>query len=76
VAEKTVQGALMSKSEGTFDSSGRVYGQLKRGETVTLLDGRQFNGAELCGPIEGRKIAYCTDTVYCDGGVLPRMQMC
>jgi len=30
VAEKTVQGALMSKSEGTFDSSGRVYGQLKR----------------------------------------------
>jgi len=29
VAEKTVQGALMSKSEGTFDSSGRVYGQLK-----------------------------------------------
>ncbi len=49
---------------------GRVYGQLKRGETVTLLDGRQINGADLCGlPEMGRKIVYCTDTVYCDGAV-------
>jgi len=49
---------------------GRIYGQLKRGETVTLPDGRQINGAELCGPTEvGRKMAYCTDTVYCDGAV-------
>jgi ribonuclease Z len=37
---------------------------------VTLLDGRQINGADLCGATEvGRKIAYCTDTVYCDGAV-------
>lgn len=50
--------------------SGPVYGQLKRGETVTLPDGRQINGAELCGSTEiGRKIAYCTDTIYCDGAV-------
>ncbi len=49
---------------------GRIYGQLKRGETVTLLDGRQIKGAQLCGPTEvGRKMAYCTDTVYCDGAV-------
>lgn len=49
---------------------GRIYGQLKRGETVTLLDGRQIEGAQLCGPTEvGRKMAYCTDTVYCDGAV-------
>ena len=37
---------------------------------MTLLDGRQINGAELCGPTEvGRKVVYCTDTVYCDGAV-------
>jgi len=73
VAEKD-QGALMSKSE-LLIPPGRVYGQ-QRGETVTLLDGGSLMG-QLCGPIEvGRKIAYCTDTVYCDGAVsLPRM-MC
>ncbi|MBD2042624.1 ribonuclease Z [Microcoleus sp. FACHB-672] len=50
--------------------SGPIYGQLKRGETVTLPDGRKINGAELCGPEQvGRKIAYCTDTVYCEGAV-------
>mgnify|MGYP002777034539 CR=1 FL=1 len=49
---------------------GRIYGQLKRGETVTLNDGRIINGSDLCGPTEiGRKIAYCTDTVFCDGAV-------
>jgi ribonuclease Z len=49
---------------------GRIYGQLKRGETVTLADGRVINGKELCGPTEiGRKIAYCTDTIYCDSAV-------
>lgn len=50
--------------------SGPIYGQLKRGETVTLPDGRTINGADLCGPTEiGRKIAYCTDTIFCDGAV-------
>lgn len=49
---------------------GRVYGQLKRGETVTLADGRVIHGDQLCGPTEiGRKIAYCTDTIYCEGAV-------
>jgi ribonuclease Z len=49
---------------------GKVYGQLKRGETVTLSDGRVIDGKELCGPTEiGRKIAYCTDTVFCEGAV-------
>ena len=49
---------------------GPLYGQLKRGESVTLPDGRTFNGAEFCGlPQVGRKIAYCTDTVYCQGAV-------
>jgi len=51
-------------------SPGPVYGKLKQGKTITLEDGRTINGADLCAPPElGRKIAYCTDTVYCDGAV-------
>jgi ribonuclease Z len=50
--------------------SGPVYGQLKRGEVVTLPDGRRINGAEFCGPTQiGRKLVYCTDTIYCDAAV-------
>jgi ribonuclease Z len=50
--------------------SGPIYGQLKRGEQVTLPDGRVINGADLCGPTQtGRKVVYCTDTVYCEGAV-------
>lgn len=50
--------------------SGPIYGKLKRGETVTLSDGRRINGKQLCeAPETGRKIAYCTDTVYCDAAV-------
>lgn len=50
--------------------SGPLYGKLKRGETVTLDDGRQICGTDLCEPPEtGRKMAYCTDTVFCDPSV-------
>ncbi|NJM97590.1 MAG: ribonuclease Z [Phormidesmis sp. RL_2_1] len=50
--------------------SGPLYGKLKRGEVVTLADGRKVNGAELCGPaIVGRKFAYCTDTVFCESAI-------
>lgn len=50
--------------------SGPIYGKLKRGETVTLPDGRIIKGSELCAPPEiGRKVVYCTDTVYCDHAV-------
>ncbi|MEC4805438.1 MAG: ribonuclease Z [Jaaginema sp. PMC 1079.18] len=50
--------------------SGPLYGQLKRGETVTLADGRIIRGAMLCSPPEiGRKIAYCTDTVLCEAAI-------
>ncbi len=49
---------------------GPVYGSLKRGEWVTLPDGRKVNGAELCGPTQvGRKVVYCTDTVFCEEAV-------
>jgi ribonuclease Z len=50
--------------------SGPLYGKLKRGEVVTLPDGRIIHGADLCGETEiGRKFVYCTDTIYCDSAV-------
>ncbi|MGF1514079.1 MAG: ribonuclease Z [Elainellaceae cyanobacterium] len=68
-----------SDRAGTFDverakalgiPSGPLYGQLKKGKTVTLDDGRRISGADLCGPMEiGRKFVYCTDTIYCENAV-------
>lgn len=71
VAEKDRAGRFdIEKAKAMEIPPGRVYGQLKRGEIVTLTDGRVFNGKDFCGETEiGRKIAYCTDTVYCDGAV-------
>ena len=71
VAEKDRAGRFdIEKAQAMEIPEGRVYGQLKRGEIVTLADGRVFDGKDFCGETEiGRKIAYCTDTVYCDGAV-------
>ena len=71
IAEKDRAGRFdIEKAKAMEIPPGRVYGQLKRGETVTLTDGRVFYGKDFCGETEiGRKIAYCTDTVYCDGAV-------
>jgi ribonuclease Z len=45
---------------------GPLYGNLKRGERVTLSDGRAFEGSDFCGPdLKGRAVVYCTDTTYC-----------
>ena len=50
--------------------SGPLYGKLKRGETIALPDGRQVKGTDLCGSTQvGRKLVYCTDTIYCDEAV-------
>lgn len=50
--------------------SGPLYGKLKRGEQIVLPDGREINGRDLCGTPEiGRKLAYCTDTIYCEAAV-------
>ena len=50
--------------------AGPLYGRLKRGEKVTLPDGRTFLGQEFCGPTEiGRTLSYCTDTIYCKEAV-------
>jgi ribonuclease Z len=49
---------------------GPIFGRLKKGETVTLDNGRRIRGKDLCGETEiGRKIAYCTDTIFCDGAI-------
>ncbi|BAZ02608.1 ribonuclease Z [Tolypothrix tenuis PCC 7101] len=71
VAEKDRAGRFdIDKAKELQIPPGRVYGQLKRGEIVTLNDGRVIDGKDLCGPTEiGRKIAYCTDTVFCEGAV-------
>jgi len=64
---------------GTFDVAkaqaegipfGPLYGKLKQGETIVLPDGRTFDGKEFVGaPKLGRKVVYCTDTIYCDSAV-------
>lgn len=71
VVEKDRPGRFdIEKAKALQIPPGRIYGQLKRGEIVTLNDGRVINGKDLCGPTEvGRKIAYCTDTIYCEGAV-------
>ncbi len=57
---------------GTFDAEqaralgvpfGPLFGRLKAGETLTLLDGRVADGAALVGPPRpGRKVVICGDT--------------
>jgi ribonuclease Z len=50
--------------------SGPLYGRLKRGERVTLADGRAFDGSDFSGPpLRGRSVVYCTDTPYCRSAV-------
>ncbi len=71
VVEKDRTGHFDVKRAATLGiSPGPVYGKLKRGEVVTLPDGRKVNGADLCGPtIVGRKFVYCTDTVFCENAI-------
>ena len=71
VVEKDRPGRFnVEKATALGIPSGPIYGQLKRGDTVTLPDGRQIRGSDLCeAPEVGRKVVYCTDTVYCDSAV-------
>ena len=49
---------------------GPVYSRLKRGESVTLEDGRIIDGTTLCSPERpGGSVMICTDTVFCDAAV-------
>lgn len=71
IAEKDRPGHFdVGKAKAMGIPSGPLYGRLKRGETVTLEDGRKINGKTLCGPTEiGRKVVYCTDTVFSENAV-------
>ncbi len=56
----------VAKAQALEIPFGPLYGQLKQGKTITLEDGRKFDGREFCDPPEtGRSLVYCTDTIYC-----------
>lgn len=60
----------LEKAQALKIPPGPVYGKLKQGKTITLEDGRKIDGKQLCGEPEiGRKVVYCTDTVFCDAAV-------
>jgi ribonuclease Z len=71
VAEKHSTGRfLVEKAQEMGIPAGPIYTRLKRGETVTLDDGRTIDGRELCDGLRpGRIFAYCTDTTYCEAAV-------
>lgn len=71
IAEKDRSGIFnVEKALALGIAPGPIYGKLKQGQVITLDDGRIINGRELCGePEPGRKVVYCTDTVFCDGAV-------
>ena len=71
IEEKNRPGKFdVAKAKALGIPPGPVYGKLKEGKVITLEDGRIIKGSELCGaPETGRKIVYCTDTVFCDAAV-------
>jgi ribonuclease Z len=71
VAEKDRPGRFdVERATALGIPSGPLYGKLKRGEAVTLADGRIINGADLCGETQvGRKFVYCTDTIFCENAI-------
>lgn len=71
VAEKDRPGRFdVERATALGIPPGPLYGRLKRGEAVTLPDGRMINGQDLCGEIQiGRKFVYCTDTIYAESAV-------
>ena len=48
---------------------GPIYAALKRGETVTLEDGRCIDGQSCAAPNVQEPALYCTDTVFCESAV-------
>ena len=71
VEEKPKPGRFdIAKAQEMAIPPGPVYASLKRGETVTLDDGRQIDGKTLSGPERaGASFVYCTDTVFCEAAV-------
>ena len=71
VDQKPLAGRFdIAKAKDLQIPPGPIYAQLKRGDTVTLDDGRIINGTTLCGPERpGVSVVYCTDTVFCEAAV-------
>ena len=71
VEQKPLAGRFdIEKARALNIPPGPVYAQLKRGETVTLEDGREIDGTTLCGPErQGVSVVYCTDTVFSEAAV-------
>ena len=64
IQEKDHDGELLvEKLQALGIPSGPVYGKLKKGELVTLDDGRQINGQDFIGPAQpGRIVTILGDT--------------
>jgi ribonuclease Z len=71
VDQKPLAGRFdIAKAKDLQIPPGPIYAQLKRGDTVTLQDGRIIDGTTLCGPERpGVSVMYCTDTVFCEAAV-------
>ena len=71
VDQKPLAGRFdVAKAKDLQIPPGPIYAQLKRGDTVTLEDGRVIAGTTLCGPERpGVSVVYCTDTVFCEAAV-------
>lgn len=67
VIEKDKAGQFdVEKAQALGIPAGPLYGKLKNGETITLEDGRSFDGDDFTGPSRaGRKFVYAGDTIYC-----------
>jgi ribonuclease Z len=67
VAEKDRPGAFLADAAKRAGiPQGPLYGALKRGERITLPDGRVFDGRDFVGPAQpGRKVVYSGDTQPC-----------
>ncbi len=60
----------LARAKALNISPGPIYAALQRGETVTLEDGRIFEGKDFCGPPRpGASIVYCTDTFFSESAV-------
>jgi ribonuclease Z len=67
VTEKDRSGTLdAQKLQASGIEPGPLYAKLKKGETISLPDGRQFNGKDFLGtPKKGRVVAILGDTRRC-----------